>query len=141
MFCECLNLESVTLPNSITSVGDHAFTGCCLLSSIVIPDSTVFSNAAFVGSINTVFIGCDILEAKASSVGMSVEDYYRVSHQTSIKLRVTLLKSLLVYQERMENETPALRGTFAIEEGHLNSPLAYRMITAFELWREICMFL
>ena len=98
--------------------------------------------------IDSAFAGCDILEAKASSVSfsssrkkMTIKDYYRVSHQTSIKLRVTLLKSLLVYQERMESEPPAQRRRFEIEEGHLNSPLAYRMITAFELWREICMFL
>ena len=26
-------------------------------------------------------------------------------------------------------------------EMHLNAPLAYKMITAFELWREICLFL
>ena len=33
------SLESITIPNSVTSIGESAFYGCSSLKSIVIPDS------------------------------------------------------------------------------------------------------
>ena len=38
-FEECIDLESVTIPNSVTSIGDNAFRGCSSLTSITIPSS------------------------------------------------------------------------------------------------------
>ena len=57
-----------------------------------------------------------------------------------IKQRVAVLTSLVVYQE-MEEEPRVQRPRYEVIEGHLNGPRAYRKITAFELWREIVMFL
>ena len=47
-FYNCFNLKSVTIPNSVTSIGDHAFSFCDGLTSITIPNSvTTIGNYAF----------------------------------------------------------------------------------------------
>ena len=38
-FRRCKSLQSVTIPNSVTSIGDEAFSGCESLQSITIPNS------------------------------------------------------------------------------------------------------
>ena len=38
-FCYCLGLTSITIPDSVTSIGAGAFGGCSSLTSITIPDS------------------------------------------------------------------------------------------------------
>lgn len=35
----CVNLKNVEIPNSVTSIGSYAFAGCTSLETIVIPDS------------------------------------------------------------------------------------------------------
>ena len=47
-FSDCSGLTSVTIPNSVTSIGDYAFNGCWRLTSIEIPNSvTSIGNSAF----------------------------------------------------------------------------------------------
>ena len=49
-FFNCLSLTSVTIGNSVTSIGDNAFSGCRGLMSITIPDGvTSIGNYAFSG--------------------------------------------------------------------------------------------
>ena len=49
-FSGCICLESITLPNSVTSIGYNTFSGCISLESITIPDSvTSIGNLAFNG--------------------------------------------------------------------------------------------
>ena len=49
-FSGCYGLTSVTIPNSVTSIGDDAFYGCSGLTSITIPNSvTSIGNRAFDG--------------------------------------------------------------------------------------------
>ncbi|MCI7571569.1 MAG: leucine-rich repeat domain-containing protein, partial [Bacteroidales bacterium] len=38
-FAYCRGLTSVTLPNSVTSIGDYAFSNCSGLTSVTIPNS------------------------------------------------------------------------------------------------------
>ena len=47
-FSGCTGLTSITIPNSVTSIGPHAFNGCNGLTSITIPNSvTSIGNLAF----------------------------------------------------------------------------------------------
>ena len=41
-FEECESLESITIPNSVTEIGDDAFYGCSSLISIEIPNSVIY---------------------------------------------------------------------------------------------------
>ncbi len=47
-FSDCTSLASVTIPNSVTSIGENAFYGCIGLASVTIPDSvTEIGKGAF----------------------------------------------------------------------------------------------
>ena len=49
-FYDCRSLASITIPNSVTSIGESAFDGCESLKSIIIPNSvTSIGNYAFEG--------------------------------------------------------------------------------------------
>ena len=49
-FSGCSSLSSVTIPNSVTSIGEGAFSGCSSLSSVTIPNSvTSIGDYAFSG--------------------------------------------------------------------------------------------
>ena len=47
-FSNCTSLTSITIPNSVTSIGQNAFNNCTSLTSVTIPDSiTSISDSTF----------------------------------------------------------------------------------------------
>ena len=53
-FNNCSSLASVTIPDGVTSIGDHAFEGCSSLASVTIPNSVTSIGGS-------VFYGCSSL--------------------------------------------------------------------------------
>ena len=48
MFSDCTNLANVFIPNSVTTIGERAFTGCKSLTGITLPEAlTTLENEAF----------------------------------------------------------------------------------------------
>ena len=59
MICKfegCKSLQPVTIPDSVTSIGDRAFESCDSLQSITIPDSVISVGVR-------AFFGCDSLQS------------------------------------------------------------------------------
>ena len=84
-FYYCNSLTSVTIGNSVTSIGDNAFSGCSSLTSITIPDSvTSFGNYAFrdCSSLTSVTIGNSV-----TSIGEYA--FYNCSSLTSVYCKPT----------------------------------------------------
>ena len=51
------------------------------------------------------------------------------------------LKEKLNGKAKVKVKVPSVAKKIDRNEMHLNGPLAYRMLTAFELWREVALFL
>ncbi len=81
-FYGCKNLSSITIPNSITSIGKNAFNNCDGLTSITIPNS--------VTSIGTyAFESCDgitSIEIPNSVISIGNDAFYYCSNLTSIAI-------------------------------------------------------
>ena len=91
-FANCIALTSVTIPNSVTSIGAGAFGGCIGLTSVIIPNSVTsigagaFSNCSSLTSI--------VIPSSVRSIGNSVVSY--CSNLISIEVE----KGNVIYDSR-----------------------------------------
>ena len=81
-FQDCSSLTSIAIPNSITSIGNYAFAGCSSLTSITIPNSITEINSG-------IFANCSSLTSitipnSVTSIGNDA--FYGCSSLTSITI-------------------------------------------------------
>ena len=77
-FSHCTSLTSVTIPNSVTSIGEHAFSYCTSLTSVTISDSvTSIGEYAFYDctSLTDVYYAGSEAQWKAISISSNRNDY------------------------------------------------------------------
>ena len=77
---------------------------------------------------------------------MTVEDYFRASHQQRIMQRLAVLNctKMLLQMERGQRPQRTRVNNEEVGGGdvvYLNGRLAFKMVTAFELWIEIIEFI
>ena len=81
-FGDCDSLTSITIPDSVTSIGKYAFDGCSRLTSITIPDGiTSIEKSVFGGCSNLTNI---TIPDSVTSIGISA--FYYCSSLTSITI-------------------------------------------------------
>jgi hypothetical protein len=81
-FQSCSSLTSITIPDSVTSIGTYAFSGCSSLTSITIPDSvTSIGDETFYGCSSLTSV---IIPDSVTSIGSSA--FYQCSSLTSINI-------------------------------------------------------
>ena len=86
----CISLTSVTIPDSVTTIGHFAFDGCSSLTSVTIPDSvTTIGEYAFCDcdSLTSVTIGDSV-----TTIGVFA--FWECSSLTSVYCKATTPPSL-----------------------------------------------
>ena len=82
MFAYCTSLASVTIPSSVTSIGDNAFDNCTSLTSVVLPEG--------VESIgDSAFVSCTSLETinfPSTTTSIGQQAFYHCTSLTSAVL-------------------------------------------------------
>jgi hypothetical protein len=94
-FYQCSSLVSVTIPNSVTSIGGNAFYGCSSLASVAIPNSvTSIGSDTFHGcsSLASVAIGSGV-----TSIGGSAFEKCRSLTSVTIPNSVTSIEAYTFY--------------------------------------------
>jgi len=136
-FSDCTSLVNIAIPSSVTTIGFSAFEGCTSLVKMVIPSSvTTIGESAFER--------CIAIYVLSRAANKSVEEFLRDRYSRYSQRKAVLL-SINKVTELRSQEPPRRRrrlehANVATVREELNGLLAYDMITAEELWREILMF-
>jgi len=126
-FQGCKSLTSVTVPDSVTSIGDEAFWLCSSLTSVTIPNSvTIIGDYAFYycSSMTSVTIGNSV-----TSIGYAAFEYCINLRSVRIPYSVTSIgKNAFAYCARFTIK--CYEGSYAAKYANLNSfPVEYIICT------------
>ncbi len=95
-FLFCSSLQSVTIPHSVTSIGDRAFSHCESFQSVTIPDSVTSIG-------DYAFSGCSSLQSvtipdSVTSIGNWAFEYCELLHSVTIPDSVTSIGDYAFYR-------------------------------------------
>ena len=150
-FHNCFSLATITIPDSLTTVGAYAFFNCSSLKSIIVPDAALNNTnyGMWGGTYYDPFRYCTEPLAISAALNMNVKEF--LLHQNQVKRDRIIQRVALLFCLKTINAERMLAGeeerTFSWDEqedikvGELKGVLAEKKIKAFELWREIAMFL
>jgi len=95
-FSACSGLTSVTIPNNVTSIGIYAFSGCSSLTSVTIPNSvTSIGSGAFSGCSGLTSVRISALEAWCN-IAFSTSDANPLSFAHHLILNGTEVSNLVI---------------------------------------------
>ncbi len=95
-FSGCTSLESIEIPNSVTSIGNSAFSGCTSLESIEIPNSVEsIGNSAFADCTGLAEVHISDMEAWCS-ITFNYWQSNPLSYANSLYLNGTLVTDLII---------------------------------------------
>ena len=92
VYADCSGITSIEIPNSVTSIGARAFSGCTSLTSIVVAegntkyDSRENCNAIIETAINTLIRGCKNTIIPDSVTSIGYQAFYGCTGLTSIEI-------------------------------------------------------
>lgn len=92
-FDGCTRLTSITIPNSVTSIGESAFSGCINLTSVTIPNSVTTIGAY-------AFSACDLTKVYSKIVNpfkINANTFSENTHFINYKLNIN--KFLDIYKK------------------------------------------
>ena len=91
-FAGCAGLTSLTIPKSVTGIGNYAFTGCSQLENIVVLNgNTTFDsrdkcNAIIETATNTLLYGCKNSIIPTSVTNIGIDAFFNCTGLTSITI-------------------------------------------------------
>ena len=130
----CKELESVTIPDSVTTVGNYAFKGCTSLKSIVIPYNVKSLGSRDEGQ---AFLGCTSLES-VTIEGLSYIGERTFSGCTSLKTvkfsRVAMRLGPYVFENCSALETIDLAAIWEMNVGAFSGCTSLTNVTPNDTW-------
>jgi len=87
-FVECTGLTSITIPPSVTLVDENAFGGCTGLTEVILPDSVTSIG-------NDVFAGCTNIQAITAPPRFLIRDIFPNTHPTAFTNPVSVSDYIL----------------------------------------------
>ena len=117
------SLTSITIPDSVTTIGNSAFRGCTGLTSITIPDSVItIGNSAFEGCTNLTIYCYQDSYAEKYAKSNNIPYKYLEAGETKLSITPTISVSAVeVSENASESEiAAAIRAASTVSFGNTN---------------------